>query len=174
MVKKYDEYLNEAAQYEEFDTDKCQEAILKGLDIKPVFVTVTKGDFLVKEAQIRICYNETKDYPNGLAENAPMFIFRYFFGSDSLEAHHSHFMIWLSPYDKEHDHKYMAMRSAENLGKECGVPYFRKCKGKDETNIANKITKYVNTIMDIVMAYTGGYPYKDSKLDISIKDAYKK
>ena len=174
MVKKYKQFVNEAAvSYDSWDDNTVKEALFKALDIKPVNIVATKGDYFVTECQVTVNYMQPKDYPNGLEVNACRFIFRYFFNSNSVElaiAPH----IYLSPYDREHDHKYMAMRGAVDLGKECGVPRFRKTKANNEEELANKIAKWLNKIMDIVNVYTGGYPYHTSELTVSIKDAYNK
>lgn len=172
MIKQFDAFVNEAADYENFDTEKCKEQIINKLDIKPVSVSVVKGDFYVKAADIRVNYTHAKDCPNGLEINSCRFIFTIYFASNSLELHTAPHVV-LSPYDREHDHKYMAMRSAVDMGKECGVARFRRTKFKDEADAAAKIAKYVNQIMDIINVYTGGYPYHESELTVSLKDAYK-
>lgn len=173
MIKQFNEFVNESAEYENFDAKKCQELIENKLKIKANDVLVDKDDRFVKSAYIYINYTKPEDYPNGLVVNSCRFIFSLRFAGNSLELHTSPHA-WLSPYDREHDFKYLAMRSAIDMGKECGVAKFRKSKIKDEDDVANKITKYVNSIMDIVNVYTGGYPYHKSELTVPLKDAYKK
>lgn len=168
----FKEFVNEAVNYDMFDEEKCEHEIFDKLDIKPAHITVTKGSFIVPEARIVINFTQTKNYPNGIEENAIRFIYRFFFNTSTLEYSPGHAMIWLSPYDKENDYKYHAMRSADNLAKECGTGRFRKSKAKDEADVAVKIAKHLNKVMDIVNTYTGGYPYKEGIIDTSIVDAY--
>ena len=79
----------------------------------------------------------------------------------------------LSPYDKANEYKHYAMRSVKDLGKECKVN-FRKFDLKDEKNIVEKLAKYLNSIMEVIQVYTGGYPYKDGILETSLKETFEK
>ena len=177
-MKSIQSYVNERNEdikraYEEFDTEQCREMIEKDLDMKPEMVKVKKDRAIDECAEVFVNYTRPEDYPHGLMQNSCLFRFYYSFPSGVLELMSAPHM-YLSPYDREHGYKYMAMRSATDLAKECGVAKFRKTHVKDMKDLAAKITKYVNLVMPIVDCYTGGYPYHQSELTVSIADAYKK
>ena len=84
----------------------------------------------------------------------------------------------LSPYDREHDYKYFAMRHMIEIAKKAGVSV-RKFRYKDEKDLVKKITKMANEIYDVCLAYCGGDEKKfledhTGTIDVDIKDAYKK
>lgn len=84
----------------------------------------------------------------------------------------------LSPYDREHDYKYLAMRNMKEMAKKAGVNV-RKFGFKDEKDLAKKITKMANEIYDVCLAYCGGDEKQfledhTGTIDVDIKDAYKK
>ena len=185
-MKSLKQYINEASteMFEKFDCEQVKELVEKGLDLKSidakfVDVRVTKDNAFYPSAYIEINFTEEKDWPNHIKGNACLFEFCIDFEMGKLEYKRGP-RLWLSPFDKSGENpydrslKYMAMRGGADLGKECGIPKFRTCPMKDEKTIAKKVCDYVNKIMALVNVYTGGYPYKDGKLDISIADAYKK
>ena len=185
-MKSLKQYINEASteMFEKFDCEQVKELVEKGLDLKSidakfVDVRVTKDNAFYPSAYIEINFTEEKDWPNHIKGNACLFEFCIDFEMGKLEYKRGP-RLWLSPFDKSGENpydrslKYMAMRGGADLGKECGIPKFRTCPMKDEKTIAKKVCDFVNKIMALVNVYTGGYPYKDGKLDISIADAYKK
>ena len=185
-MKTLKQYINGEAteMFEKFDCEQVKQLVEKGLDLKKldtdyVDVRVYKDDSFYPSAYVEIDFTREKDWPNHIKGNACMFEFYIDFEIGKLEFKRSP-RLWLSPFDKSGENpydrklKYMAMRAGADLGKECGIPKFRTCPMKDEKNVAKKVCDYVNKIMELVKLYTGGYPFKDGKLDISIADAYNK
>ncbi|WP_296864815.1 hypothetical protein [uncultured Methanobrevibacter sp.] len=174
-IKDFNSFVNEGLTADTFDTEACKDEIVKQLKVEPVSVDVSNTDtWGDKYVRVTLRYIKEKDYPSGLKANDSVFVFDYLFSTGKLELRHDHFYSYLSPYDKTHDHKNMAMRSAISLAKECGVSTFRKTAVKSEKDIADKICKFINKVMDIVVVYTGGYPYHESNLEVSIADAMRK
>ena len=170
--------------FEKFDCEQVKELVEKGLDLKSldtdyVDVRVYKDNSFYPSAYVEIDFTREKDWPNHIRGNACLFEFYIDLETGKLEYKRGPRM-YLSPFDKSGENlydrklKYMAMRGGADLGKECGIAKFRTCPMKDEKTIAKKVCDYVNKIMALVNVYTGGYPYKDGKLDSSIADAYKK
>lgn len=176
-MKDLVDYLIESEQmnFETVDVQKIQSELEKLLKPSPVKFNIKKdGSFNLQTLWIYIDYLKEEDWPHGIMRNSIIFCFKYEFKDNKLSiftAYEPH--VYLSPYDQEHDFKYLAMRGAVNLGKECGVK-FVKSKAKNEKEIATKIAKYLNPIMDIITIYTGGYPYKKGILNEPLKDAYKR
>lgn len=157
-----------------FNTEVIKNELFNKLNIKPQYIKVQYGygqsSMLKNNLFIEINYNKECDYPNNLLMNAVVFRFNNI--SDKMDLDwFPHFK--LSPYDKANEYKYFAMRSAKDLGKECKVN-FRKFDLKDEKNIVEKLAKYLNSIMEVIQVYTGGYPYHDGILEISLKEAFEK
>lgn len=176
-LKDYQNFIMENNGYEgvEIDHKLIEDEIMKNLKFKNKNVTVCSVKSRIVKIldpclDIVVQFTDTKDYPNGLIYNSCMFDFFDAGGGFKLH-HYPH--VYLSDYDREHDYKYLAMRGVPDLMKECGLPSFRKFNYKDEKTTAKKIATYVSNAMDVLDCYTGGYPYHDSKLEISLKDAWK-
>lgn len=92
--------------------------------------------------------------------------------------------VYLSPFDKSGNNtynprlKYMAMRSADELIKECGFKQWRKTKYNTTDDIVSKVSTYVNECIKLLNIYCGCDVRKDTELrgviDESILDAVKK
>lgn len=184
-MKTLRQYINEEAteMFEKFDCEQVRQLVEKGIDLKKldtdyVDVRVYKDDSFYPSAYVEIDFTREKDWPNHIRGNACLFEFYIDLETGKLEYKRGPRM-WLSPFDKSGENpydrslKYMAMRGGADLGKECGIAKFRTCPMKDEKNVAKKVCEYVNKIMELVKVYTGGYPFKNGILDISIADAYK-
>ena len=88
----------------------------------------------------------------------------------------------LSPFDRSGENtykphlKYMAMRSSDDLLKECGLKHWRKVSYKTAQDIVKKISEYVNRSFSVMDIYCGHDVKNDDRLkgvlDISIADAY--
>lgn len=155
-----------------FNTELIKDELYNKLNIKPEYIKVLYGTTSIfrNNLFIEVNYNKECDYPHNQLLNATVFKFDNV--EDKMDLSWSpHFN--LSPYDKANDYKYFAMRNVKDLGKECKVN-FRKFDLKDEKNIVEKLAKYLNSIMEVIQIYTGGYPYKDGILEISLKEAFEK
>lgn len=175
-LKDYKNFVMESNGYKDVEIDHklIEDEIMKNLkfknkDIKPVYVKSRIVTILDPCLDITINFTNKNDYPNGIETNSCFFDF---FDSGSGFSIHHEPHIYLSPYDLEHDHKYLAMRGVKDMFKECGISYFRKFAYKDEKTTAKKIADFVSKAMDLVDCYTNGYPYHRSELNISLKDAY--
>ena len=156
--------------------DLIKEGLEKELPFaKTIEVQQRKGIQNIEEHYIKIYLQDKKDFPNGLSENAAVWVFEYLgnWKWDLVRSPH----MYLSPFDKsgenEYDSRlrYLAMRSAEDLRKECGMKTWRKCALKSERDIIKKISEYMKTSFALVELYTGSYPYHDGILNQSIKIA---
>ena len=70
--------------------------------------------------------------------------------------------IYLSEKDKRENPKlrYLAMNSMVEIATRAGVKKMRKSQYKDNTTAAHKMATYFNEVMEKVVNYTDGYPYK--------------
>lgn len=159
-----------------YDTDIIEDGLKKELPFaKSIEVQVWKGIQGSVSHYIKIYLQDKKDFPNGLTENAAVWVFEYLgnWKWDLVRSPH----MYLSPFDKsgqnEYDSrlKYLAMRGAEDLRKECGMKIWRKCALKSEKDLIKKISEYMKTSFALVELYTGSYPYHDGILNQSIKIA---
>lgn len=155
-----------------FNTELIKNELYNKLNIKPEYIKVQYVNTSIFKDYlfIDVNYNKECDYPHNQLLNAIMFKF------DNIDNKMN--LLWfphcnLSPYDKANEYKHYAMRSVKDLGKECKVN-FRKFDMKDEKNIVEKLAKYLNSIMEVIQVYTGGYPYKDGILETSLKEAFEK
>lgn len=132
--------------------DKCK--YYKTIRLSKTFILGTR-------CYIRIDALEAKDYPHNIEENSIYMDFIIDFNENKFEVYRvGH--IYLSPSDLKTDrYKYYAMKSMTNVYVDKGGKKFRKTKYKDEETTANKIADYFNNVMESVIQYTGGYPYKE-------------
>lgn len=139
---------------------------------------VTFGVYSEYNSWIQINYIDDKtlrDFYHGQPMNAFSFEFQIEGTSCSLDRS-GH--VYISPYDREHDYKYMAMRGTKDMAKEVGVST-RKFKFKDEKDLAKKIAKMSNELFGVALAYCGGdlkqlIENHHGTIETSLKDAYKK
>ena len=61
---------------------------------------------------------------------------------------------------KSDKYKYYAMKSIVGVHVDYGGKKFRKTLVKNSDELITKISTYVNAVMEDVVKYTGGYPYK--------------
>ena len=102
-----------------------------------------------------------QDYPNGIGENSVFLTFRVDFEAKTVEYKRSGH-IYLSEKDKRENPKlrYLAMNSMVEIATRAGVKKMRKSQYKDNTTAAHKMATYFNEVMEAVVDYTDGYPYK--------------
>lgn len=102
-----------------------------------------------------------QDYPNGISENSVFLMFRVDFEAKTVEYKRSGH-IYLSEKDKRENPKlrYLAMNSMVEIATRAGVKKMRKSQYKDNTTAAHKMATYFNEVMEKVVNYTDGYPYK--------------
>ena len=102
-----------------------------------------------------------QDYPNGISENSVFLMFRVDFEAKTVEYKRSGH-IYLSEKDKRENPKlrYLAMNSMVEIATRAGVKKMRKSQYKDNTTSAHKMATYFNEVMEKVVEYTNGYPYK--------------
>ena len=109
---------------------------------------------------IRIDALDKKDWPNNIGDNSVFIEFKVDFDTRKVEVTRSGH-VYLSPKDLETPkYKYLAMKSIVSVGVDKGLKKFRKSNFKDASDLAKKISKYYNNVMECVAEYTGGYPYK--------------
>lgn len=79
-------------------------------------------------------------------------------------------LMYLSPFDKSGKNeynprlKYMAMRSAEDLLKECGGKPWRKVSYKNSQDIIKKVLRFVKDCFPLMSLYCGGLELKGGTL----------
>lgn len=106
------------------------------------------------------CLNK-EDWPSNIAQNSIYLCFLVDFIERKVEIHSSGH-VWISDKDKEiyPQYKYLAMHSMTGIAKHNGVKLMRKSKFKSIDDLTGKILNAFNNIMNEVIDYTGGYPYK--------------
>ena len=62
--------------------------------------------------------------------------------------------------DEESKKTYMAATGLKDIAKARGVKWMRKSKYKTADDLVKKITTFYENVMEAVIDYTGGYPYK--------------
>ena len=101
------------------------------------------------------------DEPNGIAQNDAFLSFEVDFLEGKVQLHgFGH--VWLSEADKQR-FPYIAMRSMPEIAEEYGCKKFRKQGFKDGVDLAKRVGKYFEAVIDALQDYTGGYPYKSGK-----------
>lgn len=102
-----------------------------------------------------------QDYPNGIGDNSIFLMFRVDFEAKTVEYKRSGH-IYLSEKDKRENPKlrYLAMNSMVEIATRAGVKKMRRSQYKDNTTAAHKMATYFNEVMEKVVNYTDGYPYK--------------
>lgn len=139
---------------------------------------VTFGSYSEYSSWIDVNYIDDKtlkQFYHGIKQNAIIFQFLIEGNSCALV---SSGHIYISPYDREHDYQYFAMRGVKEMAKEVGVST-RKFKFKDEKDLAKKIAKMSNELFGVALAYCGGdlkqlIENHQGTIETSLKDAYKK
>lgn len=159
-----------------YDDAVIEEGLKKELPFaKMIKIVHRKGLGNIMTHWITICLQEQNDIPNHIAENAAVYRFVYE-GNLKWQLDKTPHM-WLSPFDKSGNNEYsprlqyLAMRSSEDLRKECGMKMWRKCALKTEKDIIKKVSDYVKSSFALVELYTGEYPYTNGILNQSIKRA---
>lgn len=104
---------------------------------------------------------DPQNYPNGISDNSIFLMFRIDFEAKNFECVRSGH-IYLSDKDRRDNPKlrYLAMNSMVEIGVRRGLKKMRKSKIKDMATTAHKMATYFNEVMEKVVEYTGGYPYK--------------
>lgn len=103
-----------------------------------------------------------QDWPNGINENSIFITFKIDLASKKVEINRSGH-VWISKQDKElySKDKYLAMHSMIEIAKRNGSKVMRKSTYKDTKDLAKRIINAYESIMQQVIDYTGGYPYKE-------------
>lgn len=105
---------------------------------------------------------KTEDYPHNIAMNSIYLCFTIDYQAKKVELH-STGSTWLSPKDKAENspYKYLAMRGIAKIAAEdYGVKKFRKQTFKNTEDLFKKMETYYKAVIDALIQYTGGYPYK--------------
>lgn len=102
-----------------------------------------------------------QDYPNNIAENSIFITFRIDLAAKVAEYNRSGH-VYLSPKEKRENPKlrYLAMNSMVEIATRAGVKKMRRSQHKDNATSAHKMATYFNEVMEKVVNYTNGYPYK--------------
>jgi hypothetical protein len=123
-------------------------------------VTVSSGSLANNLIFIKLDALDKNDYPHGIESNSIFLLFVYDTETQKLDLH-SDGHVYLSKSDLQTpQYKYYAMKSMSKVHVDLGGKKFRKTSIKNIDDLINKIATYFNTLMDDVIKYTGGYPYK--------------
>lgn len=103
-----------------------------------------------------------QDWPNGINENSIFITFKIDLASKKVEINRTGH-VWISKQDKELYSKdsYLAMHSMTEITRRNGGKVMRKSTYKDTKDLAKRIINAYESIMEQVIDYTGGYPYKE-------------
>ena len=103
-----------------------------------------------------------QDWPNGINENSIFVTFKIDLASKKVEINRNGH-VWISKQDKElySRDSYLAMHSMTEITKRNGGKVMRKSTYKDTKDLAKRIINAYRSIMEQVIDYTGGYPYKE-------------
>ena len=123
-------------------------------------VKISKGILGSSLLFINLDALDKKDWANGIELNTIFFGFVYDEETKKLDLNRTGH-VYLSNEDKQTDkYKYYAMKSIVNIHVDYGGKKFRKTLVKNSDELITKISTYVNAVMEDVVKYTGGYPYK--------------
>lgn len=102
-----------------------------------------------------------QDYPHGISDNSVFLMFLIDFEANKFEYKRSGY-VYLAEKDKLENPKlrYLAMNSMVEIATRAGVKKMRKSQHKDNATSAHKMATYFNEVMEKVVNYTNGYPYK--------------
>ena len=103
-----------------------------------------------------------QDYPNNIAENSIFITFRIDLAAKVAEYNRSGH-VYLSPKEKRENPKlrYLCMHGMSELARRLKhVNRMRRYQYKDGEAAAHKMATYFNKVMETVVDYTDGYPYK--------------
>lgn len=116
---------------------------------------------------VRIDALKPENYPNGISDNSVFVTFKVDHMEKKVEVWRTGH-VWISDIDKENhpQFRYLAMHSMLRIAKENKCKGIRKAAYKNAPDLAEKMAKAFNNIMDFVEYYTGGYPYKQGVNDI--------
>lgn len=124
-------------------------------------VKISTGGYCPYLCFIRIDALLEKDYPHNISDNSIYIDYEIDFNENKFEV----FKVghaYLSPKDLKTDkYKYLCMKSITNILVDKGGKKMRKTKHKDNKTTAKKMADYFNEVMNAVIEYTGGYPYKE-------------
>lgn len=103
-----------------------------------------------------------ENWPNGIKENSVFVTFKIDLASKKVEINRNGH-VWISKQDKELYSKdsYLAMHSMTEITRRNGGKVMRKSTYKDTKDLAKRIINAFEGIMEQVIDYTGGYPYKE-------------
>lgn len=147
------------------------------VNVKLQYMTRGLGDDTI-EPFVYICLNKNEKGIDRHSSNVFWFDLSY----GKIECRNMPHL-YLSPFDKSGKNtfnpslRYLAMRSSDNLLKECGMKTWRKVSYKNTQDIINKISRYVNDSIRLMDIYCGtnvkllGGKDMIGVLDISIADA---
>lgn len=123
-------------------------------------VKISKGILGGSLLFIKLDALDDKDWSNGIELNSIYFSFVYDEETKKLDLN-TNGHVYLSNEDKQTDkYKYYAMKSIVGVHVDYGGKKFRKTSVKNPDDLVTKISTYVNAVMEDVVKYTGGYPYK--------------
>lgn len=124
-------------------------------------VKISTGGYCSYLCFIRIDALLEKDYPHNISDNSIYIDYEIDFNENKFEVFRvGH--VYLSPKDLKTDrYKYLCMKSMSNILVDKGGKKMRKTKHKDCKTTAKKMADYFNEVMNAVIEYTGGYPYKE-------------
>lgn len=121
------------------------------------------GDLYPEVQYVTLDALRPDDWPNGIAENSVYVTFGIDMAMMTVEcASCGH--IWLTDEDKRKS--YLAMCSIKKAHKAIGKTWMRKSKFKNTEDLAKKIDKFWSSVLETLDEVTGGYPYKEMKINI--------
>lgn len=121
------------------------------------------GTFCPELQYVHLDMLECKDWPHGIAMNSVYIEFKIDFKLKQIEVgNFGH--IELTDADKKKS--YLCMCSVKAANAAAGGKWWRKCKYKSIEEAAQKMAKFYKQVCANIQQVTGGYPYKQMKVNI--------
>lgn len=174
IKSELDKTYNQNSTWKTYYKDEIINGIKNEINDANVILKMTRNGNKISPVSLFIGINDKK------IENHSSNAFRFDLYSGKIDGVAKPLM-YLSPFDKSGNNtykpslKYMAMRSAEDLLKECGGKPWRKVAYKTPQDIISKTLKFVKECLPLMNLYCGGDVLHGTELkgvlDISIADA---
>lgn len=124
------------------------------------------GSFVPYQQWVRLDALNTTDWPNGIAENSIYISFKIDMKEHKFEVSDCGH-IYLSEADQEAS--YLCMCSMRKAVEAMGGKWMRKSAYKDAEDLAKKVRDFWTQAIECVKQATGGYPYKQMRINIYAK-----
>lgn len=128
------------------------------------YTTTDEFETFCPELQyIRMDMLKKEDWPNHIADNSIYIMYEIDMRAKTVEvSRYGH--IYLSNEDSKKS--YLAMCSMKKAHQAIGGKWFRRTKYKSAADLAKKMVAFYNSVKQTMEEVTGGYPYKQMKINI--------